>query len=93
MFQRETRYDFYLPVFAHLGEQAVLNSEIFSQATSADAGVFGYQERWAELRYSNNIISGLFRSDVSGSLDIWHLSEDFAGFSVFPIAPDGVDAP
>ena len=51
MWSRSTRYDFYFPVFAHLGEQAILNKEIYVTGTSTDNDVFGYQERWAEYRY------------------------------------------
>lgn len=75
---RRSRFDFYYPALAHLGEQAVLNKEIYAQATAADNEVFGYQERWAELRNSPNRISGLMRSTATGTLDIWHLAEKFA---------------
>lgn len=78
MFSRRSRFDFYWPALAHLGEQAILNKEIFAQATSADDDVFGYQERYAEYRYKNSRITGLFRSDAATSLDTWHLSQDFA---------------
>ena len=81
-FSYRNRYDFYLPVFAHLGEQAVLNKEIYAQGTSADEDVFGYQERWSEMRFKNNEVTGLFRSDASGSLDNWTLTEDFASLPV-----------
>lgn len=77
MWSRSTRYDFYFPVFAHLGEQAVLNKEIYFQGTSADDDVFGYQERWAEYRYSPSQICGLFRSTATGTIDPWHLSQRF----------------
>lgn len=77
-FSRQTRFDFYLPAFAHLGEQAILNKEIFAQGTAVDNEVFGYQERWAELRYSPSLIAGKLRSDYpDGSLDVWHLAQDF----------------
>jgi len=79
---RQTRYDFYWPTLAHLGEQAVLNREIFVQGTIADDDVFGYQERYAEYRYKPSKISGVFQSDVSASLDVWHLSQDFASLPV-----------
>ncbi len=82
MFSRSTRYDFYWPALAHIGEQAVLNQEIFYQDTAADLLVFGYQERFAEMRYKPSQISGLFRSDAAGTLDAWHLAEDF---SVLPV--------
>lgn len=79
MWSRRTRYDFYLPALAHLGEQPVYNREIFMAANAAtNAEVFGYQERWAELRYKPSKITGLFRSDASGTLDSWHLSQDFS---------------
>jgi hypothetical protein len=76
---RQTRYDFYWPALAHLGEQAILNQEIYAQGTSADANTFGYQERYAEYRYKPSQITGKFRSTVSsGSLDNWHLAQDFS---------------
>lgn len=78
MWSRDTRYDFYWPSLAHLGEQEVLNKEIYSQGTSADDEVFGYQERYAEYRYKPSQISGAFRSDAATSLDVWHLALDFA---------------
>jgi hypothetical protein len=78
MWSRETQYDFFFPTFAHLGEQAVLNKEIFVSGTSTDDEVFGYQERYAEYKYKRSQLTGLFRSDASASLDAWHLSEDFA---------------
>ena len=77
MWNRETKFDFYWPVFSHLGEQAILNKEIYTQGTSDDIGVFGYQERYAEYRYKPSQITGLFRSNPTGSLDIWHLAQDF----------------
>ena len=73
-----SRYDYYEPLAANLGEQAVLNKEIYMQGvTLEDNAVFGYQERWAEQRYSPGIITGLFRSNVAASLDSWHLAVDF----------------
>lgn len=74
---KRTRYDFYWPTLAHLGEQAVLNKEIFAQATDDDEGVFGYQERYAEYRFMNNQITGKFRSTYSQPLDTWHLGQKF----------------
>lgn len=74
---RETRYDFYWPVFAHLGEQAVLNKEIYCRGDANDDLVFGYQERFGEMRYHPSQITGLFRSTSAGSLDIWHLAQRF----------------
>lgn len=78
MWSRRTRWDFYWPALAHLGEQAVLNKEIYAQALPADDLVFGYQERYAEYRYKPSRITGQFRSNFAQSLDTWHLSQDFA---------------
>ena len=81
MFSRSTRYDFYWPSLSHLGEQAVLQKEIFADGTPGvthDDKVFGYQERYAEYRYKPSKITGLFRSNATGTLEIWHLSQDFA---------------
>lgn len=77
MWTRRTRVDHYTPVFAHLGEQAVLNREIFYQGISDDLLVFGYQERWAEYRFKLSKITGLFNSYATASLDYWHLAQDF----------------
>ena len=62
---------------AHLGEQAVNNIEIYAQGTSDDDNVFGYQERWAEYRFMPSRISGKYRSNATGTLHAWHLSENF----------------
>ena len=76
---KSTRYDFYYPVLAQIGEQAVLNREIYYQNVLAqDTAVFGYQERYAEYRYKPSRLTGLFNVDAGGSLSSWHLSEDFA---------------
>lgn len=77
MYSRSTRYDFYFPVFSHLGEQAVENREIYCDGTSNDDGVFGYQERWAEYRYKPSQVTGYMRSTSSGTLDAWHLAQNF----------------
>ena len=77
MFSRRTRFDFYWPVLAHLGEQAILNKEIYAQGTPADDDVFGYQERYAEYRYFPSMITGKLRSTDPQSLDVWHLSQKF----------------
>jgi hypothetical protein len=74
---KDTRYDFYYPVLAQIGEQSVLNREIYYQNTSADDDVFGYQERYAEYRYKPSRITGLFRPQNTASLESWHLSEEF----------------
>lgn len=87
MWSRETRLDFYWPALSHIGEQAVLNKEIYAQGPGVinpgtgiayDEEVFGYQERHAEYRYKPSIVTGLFRSQATGSLDAWHLAQDFA---------------
>ncbi len=80
-FSRRTRWDFYWPALAHLGEQAVLNKEIYAQGSvdpTADDAVFGYQERFAEYRYKPSLITGQMRSSFAQSLDTWHLAQDFA---------------
>ena len=77
MWSRQTRYDFYWPSLSHLGEQAVLNKEIYHQGLAIDDDIFGYQERYAEYRYKPSRITGRFRSAASQSLDAWHLSQDF----------------
>lgn len=77
MFSRRTRYDFYWPTLAHLGEQAVLNKEIYAQGTEADEAVFGYQERFAEYRYKPSKITGIMKSTAPQPLDVWHLSQKF----------------
>lgn len=82
MWSRQDRYDFYWPALAHLGEQAVLNKEIYAQGTEADDDVFGYQERYAEYRYKPSQITGAFRSNAAQSLDTWHLSQEFGSLPV-----------
>ena len=77
MWSRSTRYDFYFPAFAALGEQAVLNKEIYVTGNTTDNDVFGYQERWAEYRYNPSRISSLFRSTAAGTIDAWHLAQKF----------------
>jgi hypothetical protein len=77
MWSRSTRYDFYFPAFATLGEQAILNKEIYVRGDSNDDDVFGYQERWAEYRYYPSRISSLFRSTAAGTIDGWHLAQRF----------------
>ena len=77
-FSRRDRWDFYWPALAHIGEQAVLNKEIYAQGTTADDDVFGYQERFAEYRYKPSQITGQMRSNYAQSLDSWHLAQDFS---------------
>jgi hypothetical protein len=77
LWSRSTRYDYYFPAFAHLGEQAILNKEIYCDGSSNDENVFGYQERWAELRYNPSQITGLFKSTSAGTIDPWHYAQKF----------------
>ncbi len=78
LFTRQTRYDFYIPELANLGEQSVLNKEIWISNAAADNNVFGYQERWAEYRFKKSEIHGKMNPDAAGALSHWHLAEDFA---------------
>lgn len=74
-----SEFDFYTPALAHLGEQAILNKELYVTGTPAtDDAVFGYQERWAELRFKKSEVVGLFNPDATGALSHWHLAEDFS---------------
>ena len=75
---KSTRYDFFYPVLAGIGEQSVLNSEIWADGSANDLLVFGYQERYAEHRFLNSKLTSLMRPDATGTLASWHLSEDFA---------------
>lgn len=75
---RKDRFDYYWPVFANLGEQAVLNKEIFAQGNAQDDEVFGYQEAWADYRYKPSRVTGEMRSSAAQSLDIWHLADDYS---------------
>lgn len=79
MWSREDRFDFYWPTFAHLGEQEVTNREIKAVGTTVDDETFGYQERYAEYRYKQSMVTGKFRSSAAQSLDTWHLAQDFTG--------------
>lgn len=74
---RKSRFDFYWPVFANIGEQAVLNKEIYAQGSVKDEEVFGYQEAWADYRYKPNRVTGEMRSQYPQSLDVWHLADDY----------------
>lgn len=81
MWSRSTRFDFYWPALAHIGEQVVLNQEIMAQGTAggvADIQAWGYQERYAEYRYKPSIVTGQFRSNFAQTLDSWHLSQNFS---------------
>lgn len=77
MWSRKTNLDFYYPVFANLGEQAILKKELYLTGTSTDEQAFGYQEAWAEYRMKPNRISGKFRSNATGTLDSWHYGDNY----------------
>lgn len=78
MWSRKGRYDYYWPVLANLGEQAILNKEIYAQGSSVDEEAFGYQEAWADYRYKPSKVTGLFRSNAQQSLDAWHYAQDYS---------------
>lgn len=95
MWSRRTRLDYYWPALSHLGEQAVLNKEIYAQGPAAidpitnepwDELAFGYNERYAEMRYKPALITGQFRSNAVTSLDSWHLAQEFANLPT--LSPD-----
>lgn len=74
---RKDRFDYYFPVFANIGEQAIKNKEIYAQGTVKDDEVFGYQEAWADYRYRPNRVTCEMRSSAPQSLDVWHLGDDY----------------
>lgn len=75
---RKSMFDYYWPEFANIGEQAVLNKEIYAQGNAQDDEVFGYQEAWADYRYKPSRVSGEMRSSYAQSLDVWHLADDYS---------------
>lgn len=77
-FTRSTRYDFYDPAFAHLGNQAIRNDEIYCDGSANDLLTWGYKEAWDELRYFPSRVSALFKSTSAGTIDGWHLALKFA---------------
>lgn len=77
MWSRKGRYDYYWPVLANIGEQAILNKEIYAQGKAEDEEAFGYQEAWADYRYKPSKVTGLFRSNATQSLDSWHYAQDY----------------
>ena len=77
MWSRKGRYDYYWPVLANIGEQAILNKEIYAQGNKTDEEAFGYQEAWADYRYKPSKVTGLFRSNAEQSLDSWHYAQDY----------------
>ncbi len=77
LWSKKSRTDFYLPVLANIGEQPVLNKEIYAQGTAVDDEVFGYQEAWADYRYKPSIVTGEMRSNHNKTLDSWHWADDY----------------
>lgn len=77
MWSRKNKLDFYFPVFANLGEQAVLKKELYATAEASDEEAFGYQEAWSEYRMKPNRVCGLFRSNANGTLDSWHYADNY----------------
>ena len=77
MWSRKNKLDFYFPVFANLGEQAVLKKELYATAEASDEEAFGYQEAWSEYRMKPNRVCGLFRSNATGTLDSWHYADKY----------------
>lgn len=78
LWSRKDKFDFYWPVFANIGEQAIKNKEIYAQGNAEDDEVFGYQEAWAEYRYKPSRVTGEMRSSYAKSLDVWHLADDYS---------------
>lgn len=77
LFTRSTRFSYYDPMLANLGEQAVLNQEIYAQGTDVDNEVFGYQEAWADYKYRTNEVTGEMRSTYAQTLDAWHYADKY----------------
>jgi len=82
MFSRLTIYDYYWPTLSTIGEQAVLNKEIYADGSSADDEVFGYQERYGEYRYKPSLVTGRFRSNATTSLETWHYAQEYSALPV-----------
>lgn len=77
LWSRTDKFDFYWPEFAHLGEQAILNKEIYAQGTEEDEKAFGYQEAYSEYRMTPNRVCGAFRSNATQPLDAWHYADNY----------------
>lgn len=86
LWSRRQRTDFYLPVFANLGEQPIMNKEIYCTGQDTDDEVFGYQEAWAEYRYKPSRVAGEMRSNATKSLDVWHLADSYTSLPVLQSA-------
>lgn len=78
LWSRTEKFDFYWPEFAHLGEQAILNKEIFMQGNEEDEKAFGYQEAYSEYRMTANRVCGAFRSNATQPLDAWHYADNYS---------------
>ncbi len=95
-FSRVNRYDYFWPAFSHIGEQPILNKELVAQGSGdlvADAAVFGYNEAWSQYRYRPNEVTGIFQSQATDTLDVWHLAQDFGAVLPTLDASFIVDAP
>lgn len=77
LWTRSTRFSYYDPMLANLGEQAVLNQEIYAQGKANDEEVFGYQEAWADYRYRTNMVTSEMRSTYAQTLDAWHYADKY----------------
>ena len=82
MFSRNTIYDYYWPTLSTIGEQAVLNKEIYADGSANDEKVFGFQERYAEYRYKPSSVTGRFRSNATTSLESWHYAQEYSQLPV-----------
>ena len=82
MFSRSTVYDYYWPTLANIGEQAILNKEIYAQGTAADETVWGYQSQYSEYKYKPSMVTGKFRSNATGTLESWHYAQEYAALPV-----------
>lgn len=82
LWTRSTRFSYYDPMLANLGEQAVLNQEIYAQGNAQDEEVFGYQEAWADYRYRTNMITGEMRSTYTQTLDAWHYADKYTSLPI-----------
>lgn len=77
-------FDFPFPEFAGLGEQEIFNEELFVAPASTDPDgaqnrdVFGFTGQYNDYRYIQNRVTGIMHSDVTDTLDIWHMARQFA---------------
>lgn len=93
LWTRRTRYDYYDPLFANLGEEPIYQREVQALGASTDDGIWGYGERWSEYRFGRNRITAKMRSQATGSLDVWHLAQDLGNTPVALNAAFIVDNP